>query len=179
LSVNGDGTFFLYKKKQLHKANKNGSYTSQWLEDNVINPLFCSLVIKTYLPNKTEIRFTLPNRLIVTAPTITSVEKVNSEVVIKGKYFGSKRPCIWLEDRKGAIEKYGPIVKYRLRVKRIYKYANARGMPERSCMDIFTGESEIRVKMSVKWWKGWESGDYGLVLSNRSGLDTTSVSTVD
>jgi uncharacterized protein DUF1566/Big-like domain-containing protein/List-Bact-rpt repeat protein len=177
----------LYNKKELATANKEGTFTSTWLASNPLSLLICTLSVKTVLADGTKVDDTLSKTLILSPPEISSVEKwdgatlgsddlqTNSLIVIKGKYFGVKAPKVWLE----YLNSKGQIKKQRATIDKVYKYDDIKGKANKSCMDVNTGDSEIRVKMPKKWWKEWTAGSYDLVIDNKIGLVTTSVSTSD
>ncbi|MCF6177198.1 MAG: hypothetical protein L3J71_15690, partial [Victivallaceae bacterium] len=84
-------------------------------------------------------------------------------IIIKGKYFGIKAPAVSLEyiDAKGAVKFK------RLKVQRVYHYADAKGNAQKGCMNIETGESQIRIKIPDK---NLNPGNYSLVLDNKTGI---------
>ena len=179
-------SIFLYNKKTLALAYKTGSYTSTYLNNNPLKTLICSLNVQAQKADGSKISVPLFNKkLILAAPEITDVEKwdgsalgtdpvqFNGVIVLKGKYFGTKAPKAWLE----YIDAKGKLKKQRLLVQKIFKYVDAKGKAGKSCMDITTGDSEIRVQLPKKWWKGWTAGSYDLVIDNKVGMTTTSILT--
>jgi hypothetical protein len=178
----------LYNKKDLAAVNKRGIFTSTWIgnEQNISSNIVCRLNVQTVFPDGTPLNEELIKKLILTPPVISSLEKwdgtsigndslhTNSVAVIKGRYFGSKAPKVWMEYLDGA-----KIRKQMLKVDKIYRYADIRGRENRSCMDVLTGESEIRVIMPKKWWKTWSKQAYDIIIDNKVGLASVPVNTID
>jgi hypothetical protein len=166
----------LYDKHSLSAANKNGTRTEDWLTQNPINPLKCDLYINTISSNSTPIDSKFRLSLIVppeifSIKTDTGANPANgisneSTLIIKGMYFGEKLPKVKLE----YINPKGKIKFYKLKVLRLFKYADAKGNFGKSCMDVKTGISQISV--SIK--KNIPPGSYSLILSNKIGIATNS-----
>ena len=167
----------LYNKHELSSGYKSGVATNDWLSKNPINILKCDLYIRTVSSDYSNIdeKFRLS---AIVPPEITSVltdaGKIpangidsGSVLLIKGKYFGSKLPKVKLEykDAKGRIKFY------KLKVLRILQYADAKGNPGKSCMNVETGESQISVEIPTKT----KPGSYSLFLSNKIGIALDSV----
>ena len=177
----------LYDKRALRAANKEGIYTSYWLRNNPLSNLLCSLNVRTYLPDWTRVDDDIDKKLLLTPPEITDVETLNgvalgsdsvqpeNVIVLKGKYFGYKPPKVWME----YLNSKNKVKKQRLKVEKIFEYKDARGNEEKSCMDVVTGESKIRIQMPKKWWRDWTAGSYSLVIDNKVGLASTLISTAE
>ncbi|MCF6176546.1 MAG: glycosyl hydrolase family 8 [Victivallaceae bacterium] len=177
----------LYDKRALQKANKAGTYTADWLINNPINNLSCYLRVQTCLADGTRFGDDLDKKLFITSPEITDIENLDGTIlgtgsvqpgkviVLKGKYFGYKPPKVWIE----YLDKHNKIKKQQLKIKKVFKYKDPRGNEGKSCMNLLTGDSEIRIQMPSKWWRGWTGGPYTLIIDNNVGLDTASISTAD
>jgi List-Bact-rpt repeat protein/HYDIN/CFA65/VesB family protein len=175
----------LYHKRTLRIANKEGAFTSDWLTNNPLSDLTCSLNVQTDLPDWTQIDDDIDKKLFLAPPEITDVEQLDgtalgtdsvqteSIIVLKGKYFGYKPPKVWME----YLNNRNKIKKQRLKVEKIFEYKDPRGNEEKSCMSLVTGESKIRIQMPKKWWRDWSAGSYNLIIDNKVGLATTSIST--
>ena len=168
----------LYNKKLLLKANRAGITTAKWLLDNPISMIDSKMYVKAVTKAKTKVE-TYFATIQIAPPEISSIEcwdgsdassgvHKGSVIILKGKYFGKKMPRVSLEytDLKGKLKQK------RLKVQQVYKYKDSKGKVK-SCMDLDTGDSEIRVKLPIKNWK---TGNYYLVLNNKVGiaLDTNS-----
>jgi Big-like domain-containing protein/List-Bact-rpt repeat protein/putative pyrroloquinoline-quinone binding quinoprotein len=175
--------FALYDINLLKKANRNGISTSDWLTANPIENIIFNFYAKVKTTAKTKIDSVFKIGMMV-SPEITSIERwdggdvsggvhADSIIVIKGNYFGVKAPAISLEhNQKGSIKLK------RLKVQKPYKYANSKEKIAKSCMNVTTGASQIYVEMPKKFWNGWSEGDYSIVLSNKIGIDTYSITTI-
>jgi Big-like domain-containing protein/List-Bact-rpt repeat protein len=173
----------LYNKKALKDANKGGTSTSVWLQNNPIAGLYFTLSAKAKTLDGTAVDSAFRNVQLV-PPEITEVTRWDrgsiasgvhpkSILIVKGNFFGSKAPIVGLEYTSAK----GMMKLIRLKVCKDLKYADAKGCAGKSCMDVETGESELRVAMSKKWWKDWTAGSYTLVLNNRTGVDTFTIPT--
>jgi hypothetical protein len=162
----------LYSKRELSSARKNGETTAKWLTNNPIKDLQCNLYIKARSSDSSRIDSQFRVSALV-SPRITSIKTEdgkdpsngipkNSVLIIKGTYFGSKLPKVKLEYK----DSNGKIKFYKLKVLHIFKYDNAKGKPEKSCMNVDTGESQISVSLP----KNIETGSYSLLLSNKIGI---------
>jgi hypothetical protein len=165
----------LYDKHALSKAHRNGITTENWLKQNPIKNLKCSLYMETFDSNSSYINSKFRHLLIV-PPFITSVLTKNGEkpsdgitnntiLEIKGKYFGTKYPKVKLEYKNNS----GKIKFLNLKVQHILQYPDAKGKSEKSCMDTVTGKSIIFAELSSKV----KPGTYSLLLLNKIGIATT------
>lgn len=179
---------YLYNKKDLMNANKGGTSTSAYLAAKPTENanLECTLYASAQTAAKEKLNPVFRGTLIV-PPTITSIERwdgggavaavhTNSKVLIKGTYFGIKAPTVCLEytDATGAVKQI------RLKILKPYPYDDFKGCAEKSCMDLTsgTGASQVTVQMPSSWWSNWTAGAYDLVIYNKTGLDTASVTTL-
>lgn len=180
----------LYNIKDRMSDNKKGISTANWIQNlpnKKIDDLECYLWAKGTTVARNPFNVNFKGALIV-PPVITDILRwdggvlnkvyTSGVVIVKGNYFGSKAPTVSLEYINPAN---GSIRRRRLKVLKPYKYANAKGKAGSSCMDLSsaTGVSEIRVAMPKAWWSVWTPDNYDLVLDNRIGLATFSISTTD
>ena len=186
-------TVYLYDKSGLSKDNKTGMSTKAWLTINPISDLDCALWLKTTNVDKLKKEKTFRG-VLLTPPTITSVTgwdgstittgvHAGGNIIVNGTYFGSKPPTVSLE----YTDKNAKIKQKRLKVLSVYDYKDDKGNDNKSCMDLDEtsgtyGVSKIRVEMPKKWWTEWEtdaSHTYSLLLSNKIGITTYDILTVD
>lgn len=179
----------LYDRTDLSNQNRQGKSTRQWLSENSIDDLQITLNLKTSTVSRAPIEEIVRGAQLA-PPEITSVIRwdaedpvgafhARSKIIIKGKFFGSRPPTVGLEYDYAGAKKL-----QRLKVLRFYKYADARGRRNKSCMDIDEtsstyGESELQVELPKTWRTGLGPGTYDLVLNNRIGLDTCQITIVD
>jgi len=99
--------------------------------------------------------------------TIVSAAEAGAEIVIKGLYFGTKTPKVFLEyaDSKGKIKR----VKCKVN-KNTFIYKNAKG--KLSPMSADTGESQISVNLPEKFPWGNDTKNHNIVLQNKLGVAT-------
>lgn len=180
-------SLYLYDKNLLRDANKAGTSTDSWLNDNYIEAIPCTMSIKVRQENgstKTT-ALTNPNYLIA-PPLITDITgwdgnniaqgvHLNSVIIVNGKYFGKKLPKCSIEytDIKGNIKNA------RLKVLKVLEYDDSKGKVDKSCMNVTTGVSAIQVQMPKKWWTDWgTNASYLLILDNKMGIATIDVPTI-
>lgn len=182
---------YLYDKNGLKEANKNGDTTAFWLTNNPISKLDNVLWLKT----KTKTGRKLENIIRGTQicpPQVNGVSPWDngetgagfhsqSKIIISGKFFGSKLPQIGIEYTD---PKTGSIKLKRLKVLKTMNYADAKGDNNKSVMDVDEtsasyGESAAYVELPKKWWNGWTAGNYDIVVDNKIGIDTFSITTLD
>jgi len=181
----------LYDKSSFKKAYKAGTTCETYLVANPIDRILCGLRIRTR-ENGTRIVSHLRSLFLV-PPDITAVRNqgdtadiasatLNDIFLIKGDFFPKavqdgrvNPPRAWLE----YADKNGKIKILRLKVLRPFKYADARGIPGLSCMNVDTGASEIMVQMPARWPKGWDHGvDHNIVIQNGMGVATVDFGTM-
>ena len=178
----------LYDRKELKSANKGGKYSTEWIVANRIQPLVCTLSVKTQAPDGEKFEKTISKQLILSAPEITDVEKwdgaslgsdslqTEGVVVLKGVGFGIKPPAVWMEYK----DDRNRVKRTKLKVQKVFRYKDLKGRPDRNCMDIVTGASELRILMPRRWWKDWNgASSYDFILDNKIGLDYGKVGTSD
>lgn len=183
-------TVYLYDKKSLKDANKTGQATSTWLGINPIDDLANVLWVKTKTATGTAIEKIIRGTLLV-PPEITGANRWDSgeitnglhsqsQIIIYGTFFGSSPPQVGIEYTN---PKNGSRKIKRLKVLKIFNYADAKGNDNKSVMDVDEtsgsyGESAVYVELPKKWWKGWTAGNYDLVIDNKLGVDTYTITTV-
>ena len=175
----------LYNKKSLAAANKAGTYTSTWIAANSQESLISTLTVKAVTFDKTKIADTIDKKMKLSPPVIIGIEqsdgtalgttplKVDSVIVIKGEYFGTKAPKVWLE----YINIKGQIKAMRCKIIKPYAYANIKDVAQKSCMHVTSGVSEITIQMPEKWPEDWVHGSHDLVINNKVGMATTTLKT--
>ena len=176
----------LYSKKDQKTAFKAGMPTDQWLLEHKINPADCLMSVKS---GKNTTPLLRPN-YIITPPHITAVNSwdgapidgvsvkgvhMSSLVLLEGEYFGSKPPKVYIEYKDYSDK----LKRKKLKVFKIFPYADAKGKENKSCMDVKTGISKLYVQMPKKWWEDWGTKEkYLLVLDNGFGIDTAVIRTI-
>ncbi len=125
-------------------------------------------------------------RIVMTLvpPEITGVYDVNEGMVfstttgqtltLRGLFFGTTPPVAWMEypvyDSQGQVKE---IKMLKLKLSKPLKYADAKNVIGRSCMDVETGLSEITVFTPAAWPKGWDHGvGHNIVIDNKIGRAT-------
>ena len=165
----------IYDQKVLVKGYKEGKKLK--VLDLEQKPLDMSLFCKTreagtlyHLPIQEIYFFVAPtiSEALNTDDSPITVVNPGDQFKIKGDYFGSKVPKIWLE----YIGSRGSIRKVKCKVLTPYKYMDYRGELNRSVMEITSGESELIIQLPSKWPGDWVPDNYDLVLSNGVGLST-------
>ncbi|MFZ2655616.1 MAG: hypothetical protein WAX69_11860 [Victivallales bacterium] len=103
-----------------------------------------------------------------TDPDITSAG-AGDTILIKGNYFGKKAPIAWLEYK--VTGKPG-VLKLLLKTVLPLKYADEKNVPAKSCMDLETGESEVKFLIPATLPATLIKGDNNIVIDNGQGLAT-------
>ena len=168
----------LFDKKALRKAHKSGMPTSLWLQYNPIKNLPFNLKIKTKDSNGQKIDKDL-NVGSLTPPIITEILNANGKplsssinkgdiITIKGLYFGKKKPRVSLE----YLDNSGKVKYLRIRILKPLEYANFKGKAGKSCMNLFTGESTIKVQVlkDSKPLPNDSNGIFDLIINNKFGI---------
>lgn len=179
----------LYNKTDLRNSNKNGTSTKDWLIANTIDEVKTVLNLRSRKVNGTTIEGVYRGVQIM-PPEITSVSRwdaglpvgafhTESRILINGNFFGSGLPTVGLEYPDAVT---GAMKIQRLKVLRVYKYADAKGNAEKSCMDVDEtsgtyGQSVIQVELPRSWWTGWAAGNFDIVLENKMGICTFQIAT--
>jgi Divergent InlB B-repeat domain/Right handed beta helix region len=169
----------LYNKKSFKDAQDSGikfkDFTGQQ-SSLAMNSFICLTDESNSYHN------TLDAILVLMPPSITAVEykaggaavKPNGTIVIRGKYFGSKPPKVWLE----YLHSSGRIKLAMGKVLKPLKYVDNKGRAGKSCMNINTGDSEITIQLPKSWPKsGWVNGINSLVINNKIGMATIEIIT--
>jgi hypothetical protein len=137
-----------------------------------------SLVIELELFSKQlEVAANIPG-VRLNVPSITAVEdqegtpvaiaRAEDFVVLRGNFFGTKPPKVWLENMVDGVVKMK-----KLKVIKPLTYPNAAGKLEASCMNPVTGTSELLLQMPSSWPSDWGHAEsHNLVLDNGIGIST-------
>ena len=168
----------LYDRQALKNANKSGVLTSLWLQDNPMPHQLVNLKIKTKNPYGIVIEEYLDKKELV-PPVITGIFRENGDKItssinrgsviwVKGLYFGKKAPKVSLEYR----DAFDKINQLKLNVLKPLFYADAKGKPQKSCMNPITGESQIKLEVlsSSKILPNDSNGVFYLIISNKLGI---------
>ena len=169
---------YLYDKQALKDANKSGVLTSHWIQDNPMAHQVINLKVKTKNSYGNVIEEYLDKKELV-PPVVTGIFKENGDeitdvinkgdiILIKGLYFGQKVPKVCLEYR----DDFGKINQLKLSVLKPLLYSDAKGKPQKSCMNPLTGESQIKLEVlsSSKILPDDSNGVFDLILSNKLGI---------
>lgn len=135
----------------------NGSY-QLWVQPKsgleVENPVLASQTINVMLP------------------VISSIFKNASHdrLIVTGHFFGTRPPTVRLTYVESSVGKDdgGNIIKKDCRVLRPLAYANGEGVPNRSCMDVETGESRVAFDLPDGLP---ENTEFKIIVENRIGCD--------
>lgn len=93
-----------------------------------------------------------------------------AEVVVTGRYFGARKPKVWLEYY---VKQTGKYKRLNLKVVNLPSYESLTGVPGKSYTDPTTGGSQIVIRLPAKWPKKLSSDEEGicrLVVNSRIGL---------
>lgn len=180
-------SLYLYDRKAFKQANNEGITCEDYLIANPIDNLLVSIYLKTSQDGEKYDQVIRP--FFMTPPTITAIrnESDNSDItqatldeifIIKGTFFSRSYsgapPDVWLEFKNSKNQ----VRRLRLTTLSPYKYTNAKGIEEKSCMNVNTGVSEIKVQMPSRWPRGWDlNADHNIVIDNSVGLATAYFST--
>jgi Tol biopolymer transport system component len=171
------GKIALFDKKLVPKTQTCARYFGA----NPIAPLACELRISTTKADGTKLVEADAGDVVIAPPDITGVyggpngmdgaiasAGLEDTVVLRGARFGTKKPKVWLEYVSKGIVKAK-----KLKVLTPLRYADVKAVPEKSCMDVDTGQSQVTVLMPSTWPTGWDhSVEHNLVLDNGLGRDT-------
>ena len=168
----------LYSKKQLKSVYKAG------IPFKNFNGQISSLAVKVHVLHYLEgnrINTVLTRAFYINPPEINSVESVEGEkidslspgdfAVLEGKYFGSRKPKIWIE----YLMPNNRIKTIRCKVLRPFKYSNMKGKAAKSCMYTIDGTSRITFQIPVSLPSGMMPGTYSLLIQNRVGMDSIDI----
>jgi len=156
------------KKIRLYdkKAIKREGYP-QWLKNNIQEPAQCNLKIK-YLNKNGNICSDSAGTYLLVPPLFdffsfnghkTSTIPTDSEFTVYGRFFGSKKPKISiLSIASGKMKK--------LKIIKPLTYSDYKSNPGKSCMNVKTGDSNIKIYISRKI----TPGKYYFILDNKIGL---------
>jgi hypothetical protein len=168
------GNIALYNKQQWD-ATKTAE---QNLQDHPIAPVLCDMIVNVVgTPGA-------PETIAYFPPSITQTVNVNSNqevdlplspgqtILVNGFYFGAKPPRAWLE-----YSKNGKIASLMLQVDKNLDYPDAQGHPGKSCMDLTTGQSSIKLTVPKAWPAGWDAQEnHNIVIDNGFGVATMNFS---
>jgi surface protein len=147
------------------KEAKQSGYTQYINLYGAATPLVVQIYANGKDSNKTKLSLLIEEAMLV-PPVITYIstdEKPafpGEEVILKGKYFGTKAPKI-------AINVDGKLIKCKIN-KGYMKYLDSKGKP--SVMNPETGDSEMMFTIPTKHIT---SGIYPIILDNKIGIATT------
>ncbi len=148
------------------------------LQGHPINPLECNMIVSvddtsgapetiSYLPPSITATINIADEKQVDLP-LTEGETI----ILNGFYFGVKPPKAWLEYTKN-----GKIAKLKLKVEKFLNYPDAKGHPNKSCMDLTTGESSIKLTVPKAWPNGWNTQEnHNILIDNGLGISTMNFS---
>ena len=177
----GAGSVVVAWSKLIALMGKNqftsGKATADILAIRKISPLTAYVEIKTEDSSKEKGPFSFKKPLSLVPPTIEGIydlqgapvisySQPGSKIIVKGNFFGSKAPRVWLEySRDGKIRTMSCRV-----MKDSMIYSNFYGKPSIMDCDVSSqtyGKSQMLVQLPPKWPDGWTSNDlHDLVLDN-------------
>jgi len=171
------GKIALFNKKLVPKAQTCARYFGA----NPIVPLDCGLRISTAKADGTKLVEAEAGDVVIAPPDITGVyggpngmdgaitsAGLEDTVVLRGAFFGNKKPKVWLE----YVVK-GVVKAKTLKVQAPLRYADVKDVAGKSCMDVDSGQSQVTVLMPSAWPTGWDHNvEHNLVLDNGLGRDT-------
>ncbi len=183
LGKSGSASYILWDKKiSLYEKKKfqANSPSADILESNIFVPFTSYLLLKTKSENKADSPFSVNYSVQTVPPQIEGIYNSSgtarisfsqpaSEILVKGTFFGSHKPSVWLEHvRNGKVHKTKCKV---LDASMIYQDFNKK--PSAMDCDVASpnyGLSQILLKLPSKWPSGWEDSDlHDLVLDNGLG----------
>lgn len=105
-----------------------------------------------------------------------SAASAGQKIIIQGSFFGKNVPALWIEYK----DKNGIVKKQNLKVdKKLLRFPDYSNKPSKSCMDIYTGQSELTAYMPSKWSKSWTHvGNHNIVIDNKICRATIEFSTL-
>lgn len=170
----------IYDKKGFAAAYKEGTDADTYFSSNYQSPLEMQLHV---FDSETKNDSTLAESLYVMPPHISSLEnesgvvvsdgRCDDIIVIKGEYFSTKYPKVYLETLKN-----GKIKKFNCKRIKYLPYDNSQGKPNSSCMDPITGASEIKVQIKPRFPSDWDHNEsHNLVIDNKLGIDSADFNT--
>lgn len=135
------------KRKKLKLLNSNSDFKRSGVE-TILCEFKPSLSVGSYvmrLEDRNSAWMDMPVGLVnVNGPVIHRVEPntgtTGDAITLTGQYFGSKGLKIWLV---GEDEDSGRTRRKKCRLDKPFMYADAKGRPKKSCMDLETGLSEV------------------------------------
>lgn len=148
------------------------------LQEHPIAPLDCEMVVDvdgtsgapetiSYLPPSITATINVANEHQIDLP-LTPGETI----FVNGFYFGVKPPKAWLEYTKN-----GKVAKLRLKMEKYLNYPDAKGRPNKSCMDLTNGESSIKLSVPKAWPRDWNPQEnHNIVIDNGLGVATMNFS---
>jgi hypothetical protein len=154
--------FRLYDKK----AVRTEGYP-QWLQNNIQIPAQCDIKIK-YINKNNEISFGSAGTYLLVPPIFdyftvngqkVSSVPADSEFTVHGRFFGSKKPKIFLLPVSGGKTR-------KLKIITPLPYPDFKSKPGKSCMDIHNGTSSVKLYVSKKT----APGRYYFILDNKIGI---------
>ena len=162
------------RKKDIFSNYKNGLFLN---ESNIQNKeISLDLKIRNLTKGDKQ-EYKLNINPILVPPEILRIEHEDgslfsekplpgSKVVIVGKYFGGYIPKVWVEYSNESSNK---IKALKCKVLKPLEYSNWKGVQGKSCMDINTGLSKIKIELPKKWPKSWNPDSINIVLFNDVG----------
>jgi Tol biopolymer transport system component len=173
------GKIALFNKKLVPKT----STCKQYFGNNPIAALNCELLVGATKADGTKLvdATVPPGAFVIPPPDITGVyggpggmdgtiasAGLEDTVVLRGAFFGNKKPKVWLE-----YYKKGVVKAKKLAVQLPLRFRDIKGVADKSCMDVDTGASEVTVLMPSTWPTGWDHNvSHNLVIDNGLGRDT-------
>jgi hypothetical protein len=168
------GKIALFNKKLVPKT----STCEQYFGDNPVAALDCELQTTVKKADGTKLEAAASGSFVVPPPEILGVYDgpggvitsagLEDMVVLDGAFFGTKKPKVWLE-----YYSKGVVKAKKLKVITPLRYPDVKDVPEKSCMDVDTGRSEVRVLMPSSWPTGWDHNvEHNLVIDNGLGRDS-------
>jgi len=154
--------FRLYDKK----AIKAEGYP-QWIKNNIQSPAQCDIKVK-YMNINDQISFDSAGTYLLVPPIFdyftvngqkTSSVATDSEITVHGRFFGSKKPKVFIIPVTSGKTK-------KLKVVTPLFFPDFKSKPGKSCMDIHTGKSSLTLYVSRKIIPG----RYYFVLDNKIGI---------
>jgi len=168
------GKVALFNKKLLPKTQSNAVFFAA----NPILPLDCDLLVSTTKADGTKLVDAATGAILIPPPEITGIfggpggidgatDQVwpGRTVVLRGAFFGTKKPKVWLEYfSKGVLKAL------KLSVQSPYRFRDIKRVAGKSCMEVDTGVSEVTVVIPDSWPTGWDHGvEHHLVMDNGLG----------